>query len=361
MLQPDVIESFKRKLRRIDVASLKLSEYPAYYARHIGNHLDYYVSIYLQVIELAVNAAKKDVASLTVLDFGCGNGFLGLLAKQLGFKQVWLCDVSPDFLQAAERTAQAAAIELDGFIHGDISVVLTYFQSENVVPDIVLSTDVIEHIYDLENLFQSLQALNPSLISVFTTASNPNNFRKVKSLHKEQYKDEWIGHGDLTDNNRAEKGFSALSFYEQRKLIISNEFGQLPTEMVSELARLTRGKAVNDILESVRTYLNSGILPHPPTDVHWVCDPNTGSWTERILPLKTYRGLANRSGFHLHWVNGFYNASGRGALSSLIVRQLNWLLKNSRGVGKFFAPYIVLLLEPATENTVVGRQRTISA
>ena len=118
--------------------NLGLKAYPEAYGNHILMHLDYYLSIYQQVIEQAIKAAGKPPSSLSVLDFGCGNGFLGIYAKHYGFKKVWLCDVAPDFLVAAEKTATAIDIDISGFIQGDINAVQDYFTSQGTRPDIVL-------------------------------------------------------------------------------------------------------------------------------------------------------------------------------------------------------------------------------
>jgi hypothetical protein len=238
-------------------------------------------------------------------------------------------------------------IGLDGFISGDMAAVLEYFSAENTMPDILLSTDVIEHIYDLEDLFQQLQRLNPCLISVFTTASNPFNFKKVKELHRVQHQDEWVGYGHLSKEELHEKGYAALSFFEQRKQIIRNTYTQIPEPVITILARLTRGKMVNDILSSVDDYIKTGIMPYPPSDVHWVCDPSTGSWTERILPLRAYRELMHRAGFSLYWYNGFYNPHSKNFVSSLIVNGINKLIQLRKGVGKYVAPYLILQAVPA--------------
>jgi predicted TPR repeat methyltransferase len=342
---------FKTKIEGIHLADLGLKAYPEAYGKHILDHLDYYVSIYGQVIEQAIKAAGKHPSLLTVLDFGCGNGFLGMFARQYGFKNVWLCDVAPDFLEAAEKTAAAAGIAISGFIQGDFDVVQNYFKTRAIKPDIVLSTDVIEHIYDLQHLFRAMQQLNPEMISVFTTASNPFNVRKVKALQKAQQKDEWEGYAELPKEVLNQKGFSALSFFEQRKNIIRKAFRELPDETVVELARCTRGKMVDDIIRNVNVYCSTGAMPDPPRDPHWVCDPYTGSWTERVLPISTYREIAAPAGFSLTWTNGFYNASAKGFAKSFLIGGVNAFISRVGALGKFIAPFIVLVFVPAETAT----------
>lgn len=337
---------FRSKVERVNMSALGLKAYPEAYGNHILMHLDYYLSIYQQAIEQAVKAAGQPPSALSVLDFGCGNGFLGMYARHYGFKTVWLCDVAPDFLVAAQKTATAAAIDISGFICGDIKAVQDYFTTQGNKPDIVLSTDVIEHIYDLEALFRSLKQINPDLVSVFTTASNPYNYMKVKELRKAQQKDEYEGYSNLSRELLLEKGLSPLSFYEQRRKLIHEAFQELPEQTISELARRTRGKMRTDIMDSVSVYLKTGKMPDPPPDKHWVCDPYTGSWTERVLPVDAYREIAAQAGFTLSWVNGFYNAYSKGRMKSLFSKSINTFISATKALGKFLAPYIVLVFVP---------------
>lgn len=340
-------KQFLSKFKKLAIADLGLKAYPEAYGSHVLAHLDYYLSIYQQVIDLAVKASAKPPSSLTVLDFGCGNGFLGMFARHYGFKKVWLCDVAPDFLEAAVKTAAAARIEISGFIQGDINTVQDYFRAQESRPDLVLSTDVIEHVYNLAHLFGGIKLLNPDMISVFTTASNPFNSKKVKELQKAQHKDEWEGYGELPNEVLAQKGLSALSFFEQRKNIIRSAFRELPDKTVEELARCTRGQAGSDIISSVNGYLETGKLPTPLRDKHWVCDPYTGSWTERVLPIEAYHQIAARSGFALSWTNGFYNATAKKFLLSFFIKGVNTFITRVRTPGKFVAPYIALVFVPA--------------
>ncbi|QEC58322.1 class I SAM-dependent methyltransferase [Flavisolibacter ginsenosidimutans] len=339
--------NFLKQFKAININDTGIKGYPLVYAEHLLDHLDYYASIYEQMFALAVKAAQKPPASLTVLDFGCGNGFLGMFAKIYGFKKVWLCDRSAEFLVASEKTAAAAGIDINGFIEGDAEAVNRYFAQTGERPDIILASDVIEHIYDLDEFFRHLHSLNPSLISVFTTASNPFNVIKTRSLHKMQYRDEWIGYADLTKEECEQKGCSPLSFLEQRKQIIRQNFPQLTEQAVSALAQETRGKELKEIISSVQDYVDSGTMPVPPVDPYWVCDPYTGSWTERILPLQVYRKTFRQHGYSLSCFNGFYNPFSSKLIKKVAIAYVNGLIKRTNKIGRYIAPYIVLVGVPA--------------
>jgi hypothetical protein len=351
MISSNEIESYLNRFDGLDYHSLGLKDYPLSYFSHIHSSLEYYTAIYKQIINLAVQAAQKPISELTLVDYGSGNGFLGMFAKHCGFKKVWLCDISSEFLEASKITAKAQGIEIEDFILGEIDVVCNYFDTLGIKPDLLLSTDVIEHIYDLNKFVKYLNHLNPLLIHVFTTASNPYNFFKIRKLHKIQYKDEWLGYKELSNLELKSKGFNYLSFYEQRKEIIQKQFPHIPDKLIADLAKGTRGKRKQDILVSVHNFLKTGRMPTPVKDSYWVCDPETGSWTERILPINFYKRLYKRNGFTFSMFNGFYNGYSKRGIKKLAVNIINnFICMNIAGSGKILAPFIVFLGMPVRKS-----------
>jgi 2-polyprenyl-3-methyl-5-hydroxy-6-metoxy-1,4-benzoquinol methylase len=333
--------TFANKLNNITSESLGIEGYPGAYLDHILTHFNYYSSIYSYVIKLATEAIQKPVSELTVLDFGTGNGMLAMFAKQFGFKKVWASDISPDFLNAARKVSQAAKIHIDGFIEGDEQALLNWFSEEGVRPDIVLGTDVIEHIYNLDSFFAVLKKLNPQMVHVFTTASNPHNYFKVKELRKLQYKDEYVGYTGQEENISFHNAQGAESFLSQREKIIKSGFSNLPDDIVAQLAKATRGLVKRDIVSAVNNYLITAKLPQAPADPHLVCDPETGSWTERVSAINTYKELYKGNGFSFQYFNGFYNAKSGGGIKSISARLMNSVFCANRYWGKYFSPFIV--------------------
>lgn len=336
------IDSFNEKFKGLSSISFGLEGYPASYCDHLLSSLSYYSAIYKCIIDLAVQKIKKPINELCVLDYGAGNGFLGMFAKHYGFGKVWICDTSDVFLEASKKTSSVMKIDIEDFILGDINSANNFFKESGVKPDIILATDVIEHIYDLDSFFSYLKELNPDLTCVFTTASNPYNYYKVKQLHKFQHKDEWIGYKDLSEKELETKGFSSLSFYEQRKKIIQTNFPTLSGTLIHQLAKGTRGKRKDDVIRSVGHFLNNKQDIIAPEDPYWVCDPETGSWTERILPISTYEKLFTGHGFSFSMHNGFYNGYSKKGLKALILKFLNRQINKHQGMGNYVAPFIIL-------------------
>lgn len=336
-----VIRSFTSKFFNINSKLVGIRDYPGRYLDHILSHLDYYSSIYKYVIEIATQATKKPVQELSVLDFGAGNGLLGMYAKHYGFKQVWMNDVAGDFLKAAEGLAQTVKINIDGFIQGDEEAVLDYFKSINSCPDIIIATDVIEHIYDLEKFFSALKILNPDLIHVFTTASNPYNFFKVRKLRKLQYQDEFLGYSGNSDDYSFHNTGTALSFLKQREKIIAGSFPQLSHDEIFELTKRTRGKIKRDIIDRVNKYILTQEMPVVYKDPYWICDPETGSWTERVLPVNMYEEIYRKNGFSFRMFNGYYDSYSGNGLRCLAARLVNSVFCSNHHYGKYFSPFIV--------------------
>lgn len=112
--------------------------------------------------------------------------------------------------------------------------------------------------------------------------------------------------------------------------------GFLPKE-VETWARQTRGLTYPDIQKAIE----EKSLPIPE-DPYNTCDPATGNWTERILPIQTYEDLLAPYRFKLKVEKGFYNADRSNRVLSLICKSINALIRNSGSFGFLLAPFIIL-------------------
>ena len=79
-----------------------------------------------------------------------------------------------------------------------------------------------------------------------------------------------------------------------------------------------------------------------PEDPYNTCDPATGNWAERILPIQTYEDLLAPYQFKLKVEKGFYNADRNNPVLSLICKGINALIRNSGSFGFLLAPFIIL-------------------
>lgn len=328
------IASFASLLDIIDVEALDSSPYSKRYLQHLLSHKYYYLAIYAHVLDSALEKPDKSINQLNLLDFGAGNGLLGLFAKHCGFKKVFLCDIISNFVHASRLVAEKLAMGIDGFIIGELTEVKNELKTGQL--DIIVGTDVIEHIYNLDAFFAEIKSINPEMVTVFTTASNPANYFKVQKLRKLQVKDELVG-GDPEDFALAGEEKHA-AYLDIRKTIISENFPQVDKETIEKLATATRGLRRADIIVFVNYYLANHSFPSTPADNFNTCHPETGSWSERILPVSDYRQLYTKHGFLLEIKNGFYNHF-EGGIKSTAGFFMNLLIKI---LGKKTAPFITL-------------------
>ena len=331
----EYINAFEKKLSQIVINDVSKELYCRKYLTHLLQHKRYYLAIYADVLQKLIQHLPLCKKNIVLVDYGAGNGLLGIFAKFCGFKKVFINDLDPKFVKASQKLAYQLNIKIDGFITGDVAGIQAYFNNE--MPDAIAGTDVIEHIYNPEDFFKSIQSINPSMVTVFTTASNPNNFLKVRELKKLQIKDELIG--GTPDDALLFGEVSLEPFLITRERIIRKHLGNLPNELVKNLAKLTRGKNEIDIINAIEQYTLTGKLPLAPGDKTNTCNPINGSWTERILPLKAYTKLYNSAGFKPIFYNGFYNSFEPG-----FRKYLKKLLNSAIGVaGSLVSPYIIIV------------------
>ena len=304
------------------------------YLRHLLEHQNYYLDIYADLLEKLLEHSPKQKQDITLVDYGAGNGLLGIFAKYCGFNRVCLVDIDAAFLTASKVLAGQLNVAIDGYLCGDIADLQT---SINPAPDAVAGTDVIEHIYDLKTFFHGLKELNPQMVTAFSTAANPDNYFKSKRLKKLQLKDEFEG-GEPEDfilfGEIAHEAFIRI----REKIIRKNARG-IDEKVIQTLSSATRGMKEADIILAIEQYRSSKELPSPPTHPTNTCNPVSGSWTERILSRKEYQAIYSDCGFQLVIYNGFYDTYKKN-IKAVINVLLNIAIK---GIGKEISPYIILI------------------
>lgn len=337
------IASFAQKLSEVNIHELEMAAYPKKYLELLLQHKTYYLHIYAHVLDRLTANTNVAKERLVLVDYGAGNGMLGLFAKYCGFGRVYLNDVSGPFLEAAVQLSKQLGIEADGYIEGDIDTVRKLFKEQHM-PNAIIGTDVIEHIYNLNHFFTTIAGINPKMVTVFTTASVTSNPIKTKQLKQLQHKDELVE----SNAEHAIPGdeFAGMPFIKIRGRIIKQHAPKLSRQTIDKLASATRGMNKQDILVSVNRFIEHGKMPVPPTHVTNTCDPITGSWTERLLTTKEYERIYNSAGFSLMVYNGFYN-QWQGGLKSLALNLLNKIIALPAGQGRLITPFI----------TLVGRQK----
>lgn len=326
------IDEFSDVLQKLNRIDLHLEQYQSAYLNLLLLHKNYFLRIYTEILNEVLNKSSKRKEDIFLMDYGAGNGLLGLFAKFCGFGKIVQIDTSPGCNASQKILSQKLNIPIAENILGDFELLEKYASDP---PDALVGTDVIEHIYDLNKFLSALQKLNKNIILVFTTASNDRNWWKKKKLMSVQHKDECIGYNPENGNE------SLLPFREVRKNIISSQLPDIDESELEKLITHTRGLRKDDIIKSCKIYLDKNILPplidHPTN----TCDPLSGSWTERFLSFSEYKKLFNSNGYTLFIKNGFYNNYQSG-IKGRILYMANILIKLLGKPGSIISPFIIL-------------------
>jgi len=332
------IPGFSQKLQSIQVENLPIQGYPAEYLQLLITQRTYFLHIYAQVLQKVIQYATKPKEAIVLLDYGAGNGLLGMFAKHCGFKTVYNIDINKSFVLAARLLNHQLEHPVDAILTGDWDTVAQYCKT-NRIPDAIIGTDVIEHIYDVGTFLKNIKTLNPSIVTVFTTASVTANPFKTFAIKKLQQQDEyrWSNPGHTSADNP----YAGMPFLEVRKRIIQQHF-DLPGKEAVALARATRGMNKVDIVWAATSFIHTQQLPKEISHPTNTCDPVTGSWTEQLLSIKTYRALFKDAGFKLTIYNGFYNQWQQG-MKAILLKAINTYTRSTGVPGRWLSAYIVLV------------------
>jgi SAM-dependent methyltransferase len=323
------IPAFQQRIQQLDPARVSAHKHASGYFAYLQQHARYYLTIYADMLERVLARTDTPKEQLGLLDVGCGNGLLGLFARYCGFGHIILLDAQADFVEAARNLANALDLDQCVFVEG---INLSVLPVDRTFPvQAVVGADVIEHIYDLDFFLTSLKQLHPAVVCCFTTAANPVNRVKCRSIRRQQHRDEWEGFaGDPI------KGEPSHSGYRSTRASFLKQWFEEPT--LSDWVGRTRGLTLVDVQKAVDCYLYNGSLPTPPEDPYNTCDPITGSWTERLLPLQQYQKLFEKQGWQLCIESGYYDTT-RQSPRSAIYFFLNGLIFI---FGKPMAPFLFL-------------------
>ena len=308
------------QLKAIDYERLPISKYNKCYIARLKPVLSYYMKIYADCLLKGLESVGSAPKDITFIDYGGGSGFLSMLAKQAGIGRVIYIDLNPDSVDTIRVLKALAGTGPDIILHGDSDTLADWCSANKVKPQLLIATDLIEHVYDLSAFFANLAAIDNKIQMLFTTASTPFNPYVKRKLHR--LMTTW------------EKEYYALRLH-----YIHLHFPALSPAEAKEAARKTRGLTFPHIRKAVE----NGSYPLLK-DAFNTCDPRNGNWTERILPIETYRSLAKPFGYQVQVGKGFYNTDRPNPISAIISSGINGLIRISGKAGFLFAPFITLYL-----------------
>lgn len=277
------------EVRALKLKALPVSDHTRLTLRRVVSVFDYYLDIYSRAVATVEGTAGKRVEDLTVVDYGGGNGLMSVFLKRIGCKRVLYVDNNPEALQTAGVLMEQLGTRPDLMLEGHAGGLKAWCRDNGVVPDAVIGIDVIERIYVLDDFFSALNATAPRLVMLFSTAATPYNSRVMRKLRHGMWADEM--------GTAGKKGFRAL-----RREFIVREFPTLPPKDADYWAEHTRGLTYKDIRRAVENQ-----TPNLLRDPYNTCNPATGEWSRRILPVTDYRQLLAPYHYELRVIPGLYN------------------------------------------------------
>lgn len=307
-------------IQNIDSSIITCCSYHRNYFQKIQNDAPYFIKMWEHILSQAEKDSDKKKAHL--FDFGCGQGLFGIFAKKSGWSSVSMMDMNGHCVENAEKLTEHFKLDDIHIGLGKEEDVADFFK-EREKPNVLVSTDVIEHVYSIPKMLSIFKDALPTTTLIFTTGAVAENPLRSKMMKRLQVEDELKGTDVLqttTDNP-----YGGLNFREVRKKIIqeADTDNKLSENKVAALAIKTRGQNREDVISSVQKYFTTGKMPielqHPTN----TCDPISSSWTERLLTVKEYKEIFEQNGYKLQVIPGYYNDITNKGVKKISLKLLN--------------------------------------
>lgn len=333
------VQSLKGKLLAIDVDKMDVSPYTKKYFKDYQRKLQYSLQACAFILMHALAGNKKQIQNITIVDYGAGTGVLAMLAKEVGFGRVIYNDIYDISCKDANTLATAARAQANDYVCGELNALKSYFEKSAAFCDIIVSRNVIEHIYHLEDYFKSLNGIpHKGLCLFFATTANIKNPLTVWYTQRIQRMLELKG----MTNKWGKERDTLKPYLLIRKEIIQSAFPQLKPHEIEQLAKATRGLIKNEIESEVHEYTLTHKIPALKVGGCNTCDPHTGNWAEHLVEPIEYQQLFSKNGFDFAVVNGFYNTSYAKKWLNLFTPLINKIIRLSGSKGVYLAPFIGL-------------------
>ena len=254
------------KLKAVDVSLLPISDYTK---RYLTDQLRSaaYLGTFAQVLSTATSAWDADLGSIRMVELGGGTGLQTLLALESGVGHITYSDIYDVSCSDVHEVARAVGLEIPAVICADTDGLVAQLNSDPSDVDVVVSYDVLEHIYDVPAHLLAMSGLRyPTLSLTYASGANgynPRYSRQVKRIQisvETEPQPEEFGHKDRD---------SLRPYMNIRRETVRAAAPDLSDSVVDDLAARSRGLIVGDIerlvVEPYRAGLPTFFPPTPPT------------------------------------------------------------------------------------------------
>ncbi len=313
------------KIPALDIDSLPFEPYFKWYFKkcHLGRpHFSLKTSA--RLLYNAIQSTGKPWQNVVIMDYGAGLGTLYLIAKIIGVKKIIYNDLMPEFATPAAAVDAALGYPMDEYIIGDTEATLQQLKKDNIICDVIVSRNVLEHIYHLPTYYNLVQQHQPQAILYNSTTANYNNpLAHVQHIYLH---------------------YKAKPALIQRKIIaIHKVIPDLNKNTATKLATALIQYGSIDFDTALQTFVNKGTWPTNKKDYTNVCD-ETGNWREHLLSYKQHQQVA--SNYKVTFVPGFWDVDYKNPLLKTIGIIGNAITNMLGSKGYVAASFIYIIAKP---------------
>jgi 2-polyprenyl-3-methyl-5-hydroxy-6-metoxy-1,4-benzoquinol methylase len=328
-------------LNNLDIDNLPISSYSKKYLFKYQSNSFFFINHYTQIFKKAISKINKPLNEINVLDYGGGCGLMSFLAVLSNVKSIIYNDIFETSTQDAQIISKSLDINIDYFVTGNINEVVNFILDKQIEVDLIVSIDVLEHIYDLENWFQQLVKLPTPFTLYFNTGANSKNPLINRRLMKYQQIAEKVGKEKSWGWKERD---SYESFLNVRKEIIKNHPQNLSEADIEMLAQKSRGLIKVEIEQLIDLFIKTGIVNYVMKHPTNTCDPITGNWTEHLIDLEEFLNMLNKIGYSAVIENNNYVLSNN-FIKDFFKLNLNFLMCFLKKDNLFFSPTFSLIVK----------------
>lgn len=286
----------------------------------------------------AFNGAEYDIEKSVLVDYGGGSGLLSFLARALGVKVVIYSDIYDLSCKEAELVGHILGLSADYYLAGDETALSCMMNEKKLACDVLVSNDVIEHVYTIEKTLQVLSHIPGSHLKMILAsgANKYNPYIYLRILHRQVNIEKKGRKAGRECDTRA-------SYSEIRYNLIKEYAANLSDNEVRRLARQTRGLMHNDIHKAIDIFRKENKWPRPEPYGYNTCDPFTGYWEEHFMVPHQLAYKLGDLGFSASVVPGlwFVNLSTH-AVKRMICNLLNVMIRLMKNCGLIWSPFYIV-------------------
>jgi 2-polyprenyl-3-methyl-5-hydroxy-6-metoxy-1,4-benzoquinol methylase len=316
-----------QRLKLVRIENLQLApHYLEYFRTSHYKRLFFSVETSAHLLYRAIQIKKKPASEIVIMDYGAGIGTLFILAKMIGCKKVVYNDLFEEWRNSAQQILNAVGVAVDEYIVGDIDFTLEALVSKGIRCDVIISRNVIEHIYKLDFFYKAIRRYQPGAVVLSSTTANLYN----PATH--------IQH--ILMHRRYEK-----IFHQQRREIVIQNLPKLESSIAEKISKKTRGLGGDDLHNAINNFRTSNKISPIKGLYTNTCDPYKGVWAEHLLTFDQYRQLIGE-GFHIIFEPGFWDTHYKRSSINLFSKMMNRIIRLNKTLGIILAPFIYVIAIP---------------